>query len=243
MSPQLQNDNAADRLTHVRWIVGGCAAGKSTVARALAERCGAEIYNGDRAEHSWLARCTPQRHPRLAALRGTAAGGRWEGRTSEQVFRSMASLYGETAGFLAEDLRAGPGDRVVLVDYFGILPRDLVPLLARPEHAVFLLPTPEFREAALRARYADRGRAQATWGGGDPAGMLALRLGRDALWDEEVRRQAEEHGLDVVTVDGSVPVADRVEQLAARFGLGAGGRAEDAQVEAGTRLTAREPHR
>ncbi|MFD7645192.1 hypothetical protein ACFV4P_31580 [Kitasatospora sp. NPDC059795] len=237
MNTQLPPDTTAERLAQVRWIAGGTAAGKSTAARALAEQYGVEIFNGDRAEHSWLARCTPQRHPHLAALRGTPPGGGWEGRTPEQVFRSMAGLHGETVDFLVDDLddldelcercgRCGRGtaERLVVVDYFGILPDHLAPLLTRPEQAVFLLPTPEFRAEALRARYADRQRARATWGSGDPSDLLALRLARDALWDREVRRQAERHGLDVVTVDGSVPAAERTRWLAARFGLaGPGG--------------------
>ncbi|WP_167574009.1 hypothetical protein [Kitasatospora cheerisanensis] len=134
----------------------------------------------------------------------------------------MAGLYGETAGFLAEDLRDRAGERTVLVDYFGILPDHLAPLLTRPEDAVFLVPTPEFRAAVLRARFADPGRVRANWGSADPERMFALRCARDALWDREIRRQAARHGLDVVTVDGSVPVAELAERLAVRFGLAPG---------------------
>ncbi|MGV9264844.1 hypothetical protein ACWDRR_09305 [Kitasatospora sp. NPDC003701] len=212
----------ADPLTHVRWIAGGTAAGKSTLARILADRHDIAVYDGDRAEHDWLARCTPQRHPRLAALRGAPPGGMWRGRTARQVFRAMAGLHGETVGLLVEDLLALPSDRVVVVDYFGILPGHLAPLLRRPDQAVFLLPTPRFRRDALAARYADPARARATWGGDDPEAALAARLGRDALWDEEVRRQADGHGFDTVTIDGGVPVADLAARVAARFGLDPG---------------------
>ncbi|MFD8599054.1 hypothetical protein ACFV1L_29030 [Kitasatospora sp. NPDC059646] len=219
MTDRLADGGRPDGLARVRWIVGGSAAGKSTVARVLADRYGAEVYDGDRAEHGWLARCSAERQPRLAALRGAAPGEAWQGRTAEQVFRSMAGLYGETAGFLAEDLRRAAGERPLLVDYFGILPDHLAPLLARPGHAVFLVPTPEFRTAALRARFADPDRVRLNWGSADPERMFALRCARDALWDGEIRRQAARHGLDVVTVDGSVPVAELAERLAVRFGL------------------------
>ncbi|MFF8713493.1 hypothetical protein ACF07T_18975 [Streptomyces sp. NPDC015184] len=209
-----------DLLAHVRWIAGGTASGKSTLARLLADRYGVEVYDGDRAEHGWLTRCTPQRHPRLSAMRGMPPGGMWADRTAEEVFRAMASLHGETTGFLVEDLLAMPTDRIILVDYFGILPNHLAPLLCRPDQAVFLLPTPRFRWDALDARYADPARARATWGGNDPKTMLAKRLTRDSLWDEEVRRQADGHRLDTITVDGSTPVTDLADQMAARFGLG-----------------------
>ncbi|MFE7524746.1 hypothetical protein ACFU7Y_03405 [Kitasatospora sp. NPDC057542] len=209
-----------DRLAHVRWIAGGTAAGKTTLARLLADRHGVHVYNGDRAEHSWLARCTPQRHPHLSAMRGVPPGGMWEGRTPRQVFQAMAGLHGETIGFVTEDLLAMPADHIILVDYFGILPGHLAPLLHRSDQAVFLLPTPGFRQNALRARYADPARAQANWGSNDPATMLTMRLARDALWDEEVRHQADGHAPGIITVDGSAPATDLAGQLATRFGLG-----------------------
>ncbi|MFF8770606.1 hypothetical protein [Kitasatospora sp. NPDC015120] len=209
----------ADRLAHVRWIAGGTAAGKSTLTRLLAERHDVTVLDGDRAEHRWLDRCSPAQHPHLAALRGRPPGLPWRDRTAEQVFRAMPGLYGETTGFLVEDLLALPADRPVLVDYFGILPRDLAPLLRRPGQALFLLPTPAFRKAALTARYADPARARATWGEEDPRTALAKRLARDDLWDDEVRRQAPLHAAAALTVDGTTPAAGLAELLATRFAL------------------------
>ncbi|MGI5286263.1 hypothetical protein ACQEVF_23395 [Nonomuraea polychroma] len=72
---------------------------------------------------------------------------------------------------------------------------------------------------ALAARYADPARARANWGDHDPETMLVKRLARDALWDDEVRRQADRHGLDTIVIDGSIPVADLASRLAARFWL------------------------
>ncbi|URM92507.1 hypothetical protein LUW75_23990 [Streptomyces sp. MRC013] len=132
----------------------------------------------------------------------------------------MPSPYGETTGFPVEDLLALPDDRVVLVDYFGVLPRGLAPPLRRPDRAVFLLPSPGFRENALAVRYADPVRARANRGGGDPAEALAERLARDALWDEEVREQVPLHGLDTLVTDGTTAVSDLADRTAARFGLG-----------------------
>ncbi|MFJ3793335.1 hypothetical protein [Kitasatospora sp. NPDC090091] len=212
-------DDLAGRLAHVRWIAGGTGAGKSTLTRLLAERHDVTVYDGDRAEHGWLDRCTPQRHPHLAALRDQSPGAMWHDRTAQQMLRAMPGLHGETVGLLVEDLLALPARRTVLVDYFGLLPRHLAPLLRRADQAVFLLPTPGFRQDVLTARYADPARARATWGEADPAEALAARLARDALWDEEIRRQAPLHRVDTLIVDGTTPVDDLARHLAARFGL------------------------
>ncbi|MEV4111407.1 hypothetical protein [Nonomuraea sp. NPDC049695] len=205
------------RLAHVRWIAGGTGAGKSTLARVLAERHDVFVYDGDLAERRHVQRCTPQQHPYMCALLQTPLEQRWTGRTPEEIFQGMPSLHGETFGFVIEDLLDLPTDRPVLVDDFRILPADLAPLLTWPEQAVFLLPTPDFRRHALGTRFADIARARANWGNSDHTEAMANRLARDELWDGEVRRQALKVDLPILDVDGSKDVAESADELAARF--------------------------
>ncbi|SDK40324.1 hypothetical protein [Streptomyces indicus] len=213
-----------ERLAHVRWMTGGTASGKSTLTRLLADRHDVTVYSSDRAEHAWLERCTPHRHPHFTALRALPPGGMWHGRSGEEVFRTMPSLHGETVGFLVEDLLALPAERPVLVDYFGILPHHLAPLVRAHTQAVFLLPTPEFRRATLTSRYADTTRRRATWGSEDLTTALTKRLIRDALWDEEVRTQSASASAPqsflTLTIDGTLPAPALADRLAAHFGLG-----------------------
>ena len=222
-NPSLTDENLPGLLAHARWIAGGTGAGKSTVAHLLHDQYSVNVYRGDQANLTWLPRCTPELHPHMHSSADLAGqpGAMWDDRTPEEVFRSMAGLHGETIGFVIEDVLALPTDRIILVDWFGNLPRDIAPLLRRPEHAVFLVPTPEFRAETLGARYADPDRARANWGDRDPAVMLAKRLARDAFWDAEVRRQAADLGFDPITVDGSRSPADLAAEVAARFHLGA----------------------
>lgn len=214
-----QSSTLAARLQHVRWIAGGTGSGKSTAAAGLAHRFGLDVYSGDRAEHDWLTRCSPQHHPHLAALRRQRPGDNWRHRSAEPAYEAMGSRHGETIGFLIEDLLARPADRIVLVDYFGVLPRDLAPLLDRPTQAVFLIPTAAFRRTVLGRRYADLDRARANWGDLDPAAALKIRLGRDALWDVEVTGQAIALGLSLLHIDGSRTPEALVDQLAEHFEL------------------------
>lgn len=209
----------ADRLRHVRWLAGGTGSGKTTVAAVLARRFDLDVYAGDRAEHDWLQRCSPQRHPHLAAARNQLPGDMWRGRSPDEVFADMAGRHGETVEFLVEDLVDRPADRIVLVDYFGVLPRHLAPLLTWPGQAAFLIPTASFRRAALTRRYVGPARARANWGGLDPAAVLEARLARDALWDTEVVTQADTLGLPLVTVDGRRPVDAVADDLARGFRL------------------------
>jgi hypothetical protein len=214
-----QPSTLARQLGHVRWLAGGTGSGKSTVAAGLARSFGIDTYSGDRAEHDWLVRCTPRRSPYFAAQRDQRPGDNWRNRSAEEAFDAMGGRHGETVEFLVDDLLVRPADRLVLVDYFGVLPRDLVPLLESPWQAAFLVPTPEFRSNALARRYADPRRARANWGDLDPGEVLNKRLRRDALWDAELTEQADEFGLPLITIDGSRPPEAIVDQLAEQFQL------------------------
>ncbi|MER7455687.1 hypothetical protein [Micromonospora sp. NPDC126480] len=220
MAADNQGVDLARRLSHVRWLAGGTGSGKSTLSRALAERYDVLIYDGDRAERSYVSRCTEHEQPYLWALLQAPLAQKWNSRSAQETFESMPSLHGETFGFVVDDLLAMPTERAIVVDDFRTLPREVAPLLTWPEQAAFLLPTPQFRDRALRARFADTARARANWGDSDHSEALALRLARDELWDVEVRRQAAELHLPVVAIDGSRDVADLVDDLAARFRLG-----------------------
>ena len=216
----------SSRLSHVRWIAGGTGAGKSTLTRILADRYDVAVYIGDAAEHDWAARLTPDRHPHGWANSKLTTGQRAMLSPEERV-SGMESLHGETIGFVIDDLLALPVERPILVDWFGNTPRDVAPLLSWREQAVFLLPTGEFRRNALVSRFADLDRARATWGDSDHERAFANRLGRDDLWDAEVRRQATEVDLPMLIVDGSRPPAELADDLADRFRLGNAERALD----------------
>ncbi|MEU8285545.1 hypothetical protein AB0C01_14535 [Micromonospora sp. NPDC048905] len=220
MGADNQAVDLARRLSHVRWLGGGTGSGKSTLAHALAARYDVLIYDGDRAERSYVSRCTAHEQPYLWALLHASPARNWNSRSAQEIFESMPSLHGETFGFVVDDLLAMPAERPVVVDDFRTLPGEVAPLLTWPEQAAFLLPTPRFRDRALRSRFADARRAHANWGDSDHSEALALRLGRDELWDAEVRRQAVELRLPVVSVDGSRDSGDLVDDLAARFRLG-----------------------
>jgi hypothetical protein len=210
--------NLAQRLAHVRWIAGGTGAGKSTVAHILANRAGAIVYDGDRAEHDWLSRCTQRDHPHMFAGLRLSVEDR-AAMTPEEKFRRMPSRHGETIGFVIEDLLALPTDRPVLVDWFGNTPHDVLPLLTWPGQAAFLLPAPEFRSRMLAARYAEPDRARANWGSVGVTVALANRLGRDELWDAEVRRQASDVDLPVIDIDGTRDAEAVADDVARRFQL------------------------
>ncbi|MCF2532583.1 hypothetical protein [Yinghuangia soli] len=198
----------AERLSHVRWMAGGTGAGKSTVSAMLGEQYGIPVFHGDPHEPGWIARSGPQ-HPNLYALARLPPGSFWAGRTPKQAFHATPSVHGETLAHLVEDILARPVDGPLIVDYFGMLPEHLAPLLTDPAHAVFMLPTAEFRARVMQERHGATGCPD----------ILAKRLVRDGMWDRRMRRQAARSGMRVFTTDGTVPLQDTADAIAAHFGF------------------------
>ena len=88
--------------------------------------------------------------------------------------------------------------------------------LASPGHAVWLLPTPRFREAALASRGLLWEIASRT---GNPQRALRNLLQRDQMFTERLRRDVEQVGLPAIEIDTTMAEEDVARRVAAGFGL------------------------
>jgi len=152
---RVEIDGAAalrDRLDHVYWIGGGSGAGKSTVARRIAARYGLRLYATDDLMSDHTNRSSADDSPLLSEFLAMDTDERWVNRSPEVMLETFHWFRGEAFGLIVEDLLRLPRDRSVIVEGFRLLPHLVKPLLAAPRTAVWLLPTPEFRLAALEQR-------------------------------------------------------------------------------------------
>jgi hypothetical protein len=185
------------RLRHIRWIGGGSGAGKSTVARRLSEKYGLRLYHCDDTQSAHTARSNSTDHPMLHAFIAMTLDERWVKRTPGEMFHTFHGFHGEGFGLILEDLLDLPPDVPVLVEGYKLLPRLVAPLLSRPDQAVWLIPTPLFRRTAFSQRgslWSIAGRTS------DPETALTNLLARDALYTEEVKRQAAALQLTIIEV-------------------------------------------
>lgn len=163
----------------VCWIGGGSGAGKSTVARRLAERHGLRLYDTDAVMREHAARSDPATSPRLAAFLAMSMDERWL-RPPRVMLDTFHWFRGEAFDLILDDLAALPAGPPVIAEGFRLLP-ELVPAYAK---AVWLLPTPEFRRAAFDSRGSTWQLASRT---SDPERALASLLERDHLFTERLR--------------------------------------------------------
>jgi 2-phosphoglycerate kinase len=203
-------------LDHVRWVGGGSGSGKTTVTRLLAERFGIDFYSTDVtiSVHSELLDATGA--PLLERFRHMSIDERWIKRDPITMYATFPWFHGEGFDLLLEDLRQMPTDRLVLVEGFRLLPHLVRPHMSNPLHAVWLVPTTSFRQAAFRPRR----HSDAFWTRtSDPDRAFANLLERDRIFTDWIASDAARIGLEVLYVDGTRTVESMVNELASRFGL------------------------
>lgn len=139
-------------MRHVYRIGGGSGTGKSTVARRLADRLGWRLYATDDVMAEHARRTTAAEAPFLHAFMAMDMDERWVHRSPETMLETFHWFRGEAFGLIVEDLARMPRRTPVVVEGFRLLPHLVKPLLTEPGHAVWLLPTPEFRQVAFSSR-------------------------------------------------------------------------------------------
>ncbi|KMS88019.1 hypothetical protein ACZ91_28305 [Streptomyces regensis] len=205
------------RLRNVFWIGGGSGAGKSTIARRLADRYGWRLYATDDVMPDHARRTTPEEAPLLHEFIAMDMDERWVSRTPEVMLETFHWFQGEGFGLIIEDLLRLPREPYVIVEGFRLLPHLVKPLLAAPEHAVWLLPTPDFRQAAIQSRSVPG--QGFVWKTSDPAKAGRNIAERDAMFTSRLQQEAERLQLHTIHVDTSMTEDDLTERVIAAFGL------------------------
>lgn len=186
------------RLRHVYWIGGGSGAGKSTIARRIAARHGLRLYATDEVMPDHAGRSTPEDSPFLSEFQAMDMDERWVDRSPETMLETFHWFRGEGFHLIVEDLLRLPGKPGVIVEGFRLLPHLVMPLLTTPSQAVWLLPTPGFRRAAIDSRGSTWDIARKT---GDPERALRNLLERDRMFTERLYEQTRSLQLRVIEVD------------------------------------------
>jgi len=218
-----QSEEVADaaelpaRLRNVFWLGGGSGAGKSTIARRLADRHGWHLYATDDVMRDHAGRTTSEEAPFLHEFIAMGMDERWVNRTPEVMLETFHWFRGEGFGLIVEDLLRLPREQPVIVEGFRLLPHLVKPLLAAPEHAVWLLPTPDFRRAAFRSRSVPGDGFVAKTS--DPAKAGRNLAERDRMFTSHLREEAERLRLHTIDVDTTMTEDALAEQVSTTFRL------------------------
>jgi 2-phosphoglycerate kinase len=209
---ELADDAAlhAASLRHVYWLGGGSGAGKSTIARRLAARHDLRLYSTDEAMTDHGRRITVQDYPFLSRFAAMDMDERWVNRSPETMLETFHWFRGEVFGLIVEDLLLLPREPRVIVEGFRLLPHLVKPLLAGPDHAIWLLPTPGFRRAAFASRGSLLEIARKT---SDPERALRNLLERDRMFTARLGEETMRLHLRAIEVDITMTEDDLAERV------------------------------
>lgn len=206
-----------ERLSHVYWVGGGSCAGKSTVAHRIADQYGLHLYATDdlMAEHS--RRSKPEDCPLLHEFIAMDMDDRWVNRSPATMLETFHWFRGEGFNMIIEDLLRLPTSPRVIVEGFRLLPHLVKPILSASNHAVWLLPSPEFREATIERRGGRRSGFLAKTS--NPERALQNLLERDRMFTERLRNEVEHLELRAIEVSTAMNESDSANSVAKIFGL------------------------
>lgn len=164
------------------------------------------------AEHA--RRSTPKDAPLLHAFMAMDIDERWVSRPPTAMLETFPWFHGEAFGSIVTDLAKLTTEPATIVEGFRLLPRLVEPLLRQRTRAVWLLPSPAFREMVFERRGGSGWAflARTT----DPEKALRNLLDRDRLFTDLVRREATGLGLPIIEVDTPMTEEElehRVSQL------------------------------
>ena len=207
----------SEQLRHVYWIGGGSGAGKSTIARRIAAERGLQLYATDDVMPDHSKRSTPGCCPFLHEFMAMDMDQRWVNRSPKAMLETFHWFRGEGFHLIIEDILRLPKEPGVIAEGFRLLPHLVKPLLADSSHALWLIPTPEFRQAVFDSR----GGAQ--WGfigkTSDPERALRNLLERDWMFTSRLYDEAKRLELNTIEVATTMTVDDLESRVMEDFRL------------------------
>ena len=167
------------------------------------------------AEHS--RRSTPEGCPLLHEFVAMSMDDRWVKRSPATMLETFHWFHGEGFHMIIDDLLRLPTNLRIIVEGFRLLPHLVEPILSASSHAVWLLPSPEFRESTLERR---GGR---TWGflakTSDSERALQNLIERDRMFTDRLRQEIERLKLHAIEVHSAMNEDQTTSSVAEIFGL------------------------
>lgn len=202
-----------DRLSHVLWIGGAPCAGKTTLARSLAGRYDLRTYDAD-WHHVHEHGNRPGGLP--ASWAGLSMDERWLLPSPAELAERDVQNWSARFPLVLEDLLARPRTRPIVAEGPSLFPWCLAPVLGSPRQAIFLVPSPEWRDRVLERRRR-RGPVRFEDRTSDPERARRNVRERELLIAARIVAACRELGLRWLHVDGSQDLRDSLAVLEEHF--------------------------
>jgi hypothetical protein len=174
------------------------------------------VYSTDDAMADHARRSSREDCPLLHRFMAMDIDERWVNRSPKTMLETFHWFQGEGFNLIIEDLLRLTRETGIIVEGFRLLPHLLKPLLKEPSRAVWLLPTPNFRQAVLESRGGSSWAflAKTT----DPERALSNLLERDRMFTDILRKETARMGLPAIEFDTTTTEDELTKRVTNMFG-------------------------
>ena len=200
---------------NIFWIGGAPCCGKSTLADMLVQEFGFKYYKVDNHLDRYLDIGAKKGNKILKAMKNRSMDEHWLNDVDVQVEEEFA-YYKYAQKIIDGDLRRQFGNKKVVVEGAAILPEYINKKGVNPDRYVCIVPTRTFQYNEFK----NRGWVERYLGScSDPEKAFDNWIERDSRFATIIREQAEEFGMNLITVDGKEDLDQVYKQLKVYFGL------------------------
>jgi hypothetical protein len=188
--------------------------GKTTLARILAGKYDLKIYNLD-WHHVREHRDRPGGQP--PGWDELSMDDRWLRPTPAELAEREIASWTTRFALVIEDILALPTSRTIVAEGPSAFPWCVSTVVRSPRQAIFLLPTPGWRESVRARRHRDAPGEHSSAMTSDPERARRNIEGRDGLMAARIAGSCDELGLRYVRVDGARDIDDSLTLLEKHF--------------------------
>ena len=167
------------------------------------------------ADHA--RRSSPEDCPLLHRFMDMDMDQRWVNRSPKTMLETFHWFQGEGFDLIIEDLLRLTRKTSIIVEGFRLLPHLVKPLVSKSNHAVWLLPTSDFRQAVVESR------GGAAWGflarTTDPDRARRNLLERDRMFTDILREETARLSLPAIEVNTTTTEDEIAKQVTDLFSL------------------------
>lgn len=199
-------------LTHILWIGGATDTGKSTIARQLGETYALPVYHYDEYDlthHQELA----QTDPKIEAYLQASLEENWVQQTPETLRERTLNSFNYRFPLVVRDLEALRAEKWIIAEGFGFTPELIMPYLADKQQAIWLIPSLEFKIAAVERRNKPSFRFKTS----DPDRAKSNLVNRDLLLAQYYEEETAKYDGRCVVVDETKSIEDMVALVKSHF--------------------------
>ena len=196
------------------YILGGApCSGKSTIAEMFSAEYGLYYYKADDYESEHMKRPHPEQQPVMCKYSNMDWNEIWS-QAPEKLCTDEIVYYHERFPFILDDLKQLGLEKPIILEGAAFLPELINQYPVKCENIVFMIPTMTFQ----LHHYSQRPWIQSILNKcRDPKQAFENWMNRDQRFCQEITRQADKTGFQVIFVDGSVGIQEQFETIKTQF--------------------------